>query len=112
MVKRSRRNPVAKFASLFNKARIFKDRTKYDRRTKLWLKEQQAEANAILGSEKSKPCETKQSTSSKKLHKEDQRVPGLTTNIKGDNRKLIKATEKLSIEDKVSEDMRIYEWKL
>ena len=111
MVKRSRRNPVAKFASLFNKARRFKDRTKYNR-SKLWLKEEQLKANETLDLEKSKPCETKQSTSSKKLHKEDQRIPGLTTNIKRDSRKLIKATEELFTEDKVSEDMRIYEWKL
>ena len=60
---KGRRNPVAKFASLFNKARRFKDRTKYNRRTKLWLKEQKAEANETLGSEQSRPCETKQGIS-------------------------------------------------
>ena len=52
---KGRRNPVAKFASLFNKARRFKDRTKYNR-SKLWLKEEQRAANELLGSEKSRPC--------------------------------------------------------
>jgi len=84
---KGRRNPVAKFASLFNKARRFKDRTKYNRRTKLWLKEQKAEANELLESEKSRPCETRQSTSSKELHKENQGIPGLTTSTKEDNKK-------------------------
>jgi len=84
---KGRRNPVAKFASLFNKARRFKDRTKYNRRTKLWLKEEQREANELLESEKSRPCETRQSISSKELHKENQGIPGLTTSTKDDNKK-------------------------
>ena len=83
---KGRRNPVAKFASLFNKARRFKDRTKYNR-SKLWLKEEQREANELLESEKSRPCETRQSTSSKELHKENQGIPGLTTSTKDDNKK-------------------------
>tara|TARA_R100000656_G_scaffold97816_1_gene70980 strand:+ start:542 stop:796 length:255 start_codon:yes stop_codon:yes gene_type:complete len=83
---KGRRNPVAKFASLFNKARRFKDRTKYNR-SKLWLKEEQREANELLESEKSRPCETRQSTSSKELHKENQGIPGLTTSTKEDNKK-------------------------
>ena len=99
---KGRRNPVAKFASLFNKARRFKDRTKYNR-SKLWLKEQKAEANETLESEKSRPCETKQGTSSKKLHKEDQGIPGLTTSNKGDNKKSTKVMEELCIEDKGNE---------
>ena len=111
MVKRSRRNPVAKFASLFNKARRFRDKTKYDRRTKLWLKEQQAEANAILGSEKSKPYETKQSTSSNIPQSERAETQELETNIKNDNIRFTQL-ENQCIEDKVSEDIRVYEWKL
>ena len=103
---KGRRNPVAKFASLFNKARRFKDRTKYNRRTKLWLKEQKAEANELLESEKSRPCETKQGTSSKKLHKEDQGIPGSTTSTKDDNKKSTKVMEKLCIEDKENDSTR------
>ena len=107
---KGRRNPVAKFASLFNKARRFKDRTKYNRRTKLWLKEEQLKANETLDSEQSKPCETKQSTSSKELHKEDQGIPGLTTSTKGDNKKSTKVMEELCIEDK--DKLFKWEWKL
>ena len=106
---KGRRNPVAKFASLFNKARRFKDRTKYNR-SKLWLKEEQREANELLGSEKSRPCETKQGISSKKLHKENQGIPGLTTNTKDDNKKSTKVMEELSIVDRVK--LFKWEWKL
>ena len=109
---KGRRNPVAKFASLFNKARRFKDRTKYNRRTKLWLKEEQREANELLGSEKSRPCETKQGISSKKLHKEDQGIPGSTTSTKDDNKKSTKVMEKLCIEGKDRCQLFKWEWKL
>ena len=110
-MRKGRRNPVAKFASLFNKARRFKDRTKYNRRTKLWLKEQKAEANETLESEKSRPCETKQGTSSKKLHKENQGIPGLTTSTKNDNKKYIQMEDQC-IEDKDRCQLFKWEWKL
>ena len=108
---KGRRNPVAKFASLFNKARRFKDRTKYNR-SKLWLKEEQREANELLGSEKSRPCETRQSTSSKELHKENQGIPGLTTSTKGDNRKSTKEMADQSTEAKARHKLFKWEWKL
>ena len=107
---KGRRNPVAKFASLFNKARRFKDRTKYNR-SKLWLKEEQLKANETLESEKSRPCETKQGTSSKKLHKEDQGIPGSTTSTKNDNKKYIQMEDQC-IEDKDRCQLFKWEWKL
>jgi len=104
---KGRRNPVAKFASLFNKARRFKDRTKYNRRTKLWLKEEQLKANETLESEKSRPCETKQGTSSKKLHKEDQGIPGSTTSTKNDNKK---STQMVNQDTEGKDRCQLFKW--
>ena len=49
-------------------------------------------------------------TDIKKLHKENQGIPGLTTNTKDDNKKSTKVMEKLSIVDRTK--LFKWEWKL
>ena len=51
-------------------------------------------------------------TDIKKLHKENQGIPGLTTNTKDDNKKSTKVMEKLCIEGKDRCQLFKWEWKL